>query len=431
MIARLLAVPLAVRLGATVWVALLLGVTGRTIVARPACQSVVPIYHAAGERFRAGDDLYRGVPGLDAYRNPPGVAAGFGLVSDLPPKPVALLWRLGTAGLFLAGLIAFRRAVAPDLSPVRTGAMLALAAVIALPAVNNGQVNVPIAGAGLLAAVAVARCGWTRAAGWLAVAAGLKAYPLALGLLYAATAPRRLALRLAVAVTVIVAIPFALQSPDYVAGQYERCFTSAGADDRTHSIPDRTPRDWTTVPRAWLGVIVPGPVAKGVSVLAGVVAAGLAVSIARRTSAPDAAGRVLVLGTAWMTAFGPATEPNTYALFAGCAAWLAVVPGGPKWARACAITGAGLLAGTVVRGAFPGDPGFNGLGPQPVGALLLAITAVGCGNRNRVEPAVVRVARIPASGGRLPRVAGRARAGHLPRIRSGDTHSSYSGPYPG
>jgi hypothetical protein len=81
------------------------------------------------------------------------------------------------------------------------------------------------------------------------------------------------------------------------------------------------------------------------------------------------------LGSVWMTAFGPATESNTYALLAGVAAYLAVRPTGPRWVRLLATVGYGLLAATVLRGLFPEDWRFQAYGPQPIGAVLLAVAA--------------------------------------------------------
>jgi hypothetical protein len=72
-----------------------------------------------------------------------------------------------------------------------------------------------------------------------------------------------------------------------------------------------------------------------------------------------------------MTAFGPATEMNTYSVLAGVAAYLAVAPG-PPGARAAAWAGYGLLAASVLRCMFPDDWRFQALGPQAVGAVLLA-----------------------------------------------------------
>jgi hypothetical protein len=163
-------------------------------------------------------------------------------------------------------------------------------------------------------------------------------------------------------------------------------------------------------------VVVPWTTGKAVSAVAGLAVSGIAVMIARRRDRATAAGLTLVLGTGWMTAFGPATEPNTYAIFAGCGAWLAVRPGGPRWARAAAVAGTGLLAGTILRGVFPNDTRFNTLGPQPAGALLLLASAAGHGLTAAETAAapVVFAARVRV-GGRLrshpPVVVGEKRDG--------------------
>jgi hypothetical protein len=83
----------------------------------------------------------------------------------LPEKAAGVGWRLLGAAVFLVGLRRFRRDVVPDLSPTRAAVLSALAAVVALPAVNNGQVNLLIAGAVLNGTAAAARQRWWEAAG--------------------------------------------------------------------------------------------------------------------------------------------------------------------------------------------------------------------------------------------------------------------------
>src|SRR5262245_17562272 len=185
MLTRFRALPLSTRIAVGVWAALLLGVCGRVLLAKPRSGTVVPIYLAAGERWAAGEDLYAPHPELDVYRNPPGVAAAFVPFTYLPEKAAGVAWRLFGAAVFLVGLVRFRRDVVPDLSANRAGVMLALAAVVALPAVNNGQVNLLIAGAVLNGTAAVAGRRWWEAAGWFGLGGWLKVYPLAAGLLTA------------------------------------------------------------------------------------------------------------------------------------------------------------------------------------------------------------------------------------------------------
>lgn len=369
MTARLLAVPLPVRLAVTLWAVLLVAVGVRVAVQRPGRASVVPIYVAAGEQWQSRGDLYAAT-GLDVYRYPPGFAAAFAPLTLLPEKPVAVGVRLAAAAVFLAGLWQFGRATGLD--PSRLGWLFSVAAVLSIPTVNNGQVNGLLGGVALLGTADAMRGRWWRAAGWFAGGAWVKVYPLAAGLLAAVARPR-LVPPLAVVTVAGFALPFAVADPGYVAGQYRRFVESQLADDRTDDPDARVPRDWTVLPRTHLARPISATASKAVSLA---VAVGLAGLVWWRRSLPLAA----VLGGGWMTAFGPATEGNTYAALAGPAAWVCVAAG-PAWARSVGQLGCGLLVLAVLRGAVPAVGDFELLGVQPVGAVLVMLAGVGLTRR--------------------------------------------------
>lgn len=374
MLTRWIALPLGVRAGVSLWALLLVAVGVRVAVSPPGSQTVVPIYLSAGQRWLAADDVYRRDSGLDVFRNPPAVAAAFAAFTPLPEKVAGVVWRGFGAAVFLLGLWRFRRDVAPELSASRVGWWFALAAVLALPAVNNGQVNLLMIGAALNGTAAAARAKWWQAAAWFGLAGWLKLYPFAFGLLAAVAAPRLGSRLLAVALAGF-ALPFALQNPAYVLAQYREYVGYLGADDRTYAyILRRVPFDWTLLPRMWAGRVVTADVAKAVSLVA---AAGavLAVGVtALTTDRRRALGLAVALASVWVTAFGPATEANTYTVLAAAAGHLCVA--GPRRARAFAWAGTALLVASVLRGVFPEDWTFHVLGPQPVGALLLVPAAV-------------------------------------------------------
>lgn len=392
--------PRSGKLAVALWVALVAGVAGRVALSKPGAQSVVPIYRTAGEKWLAGTDIYALVPGQDVYRNPPGVAALFAPISILPEKTGAILWRFATTGLFVFALTRFRRDVLPDLAPERAGAMFALAAVLALPAVNNGQFNLVVAAVGLGGAAAVARGKWWEAAGWFAAGGWVKVYPLAVGLLVAAAFPRKLAGRLAVATAVGFAAPFACQNPGYVADQYRGFVHELGQENRMLAGPERVPRDWTCVARSWTPWVPAGATVKLVMFAAAV---GCGLMVVAGSLLVDSR-RVLVLavalGSVWMTTFGPATEAHTYVVLAGIAAAVAVSPMA-RWSTVFAWVGCGLMVAVVLRPMFPHDWRFTLLGPQAVGAALVAVAVVGetfrgSGQLNasvlriRLRPGVVR-----------------------------------------
>jgi len=373
-----LALPLASRVAVLVWIVLIGGIGGRVIFSKPTSQTVLPIYLTAGQRWITGDDLYAPIPGQDAYRNPPGVAAGFATLTPLPVKTAGLLWRALGAGVFLAGLFRLRRDLAPDLTPLSSAVLFMLAAGLVLPALNNGQVNLLLAGSILHGSSAALRGRYWEAALWFGLGGWLKVYPLAVGLLVALVHPIRFAPKLVVVIVIGILVPFLFQDPQYVLDQYRSYLEYLGADDRTYATLYRVPRDWTVIPRVWLNVTVPPSVTKGVDLSVAFLAAGVVGWTALTTKDRRViVGRALVLGSVWMTVFGPATEANTYVILAGPAAWVAVAATGrAKWFAGAGVT---LLLMTIVRGLFPQDWQFQILGPQALGAILVGFAGMAIG----------------------------------------------------
>lgn len=367
------AIPLSLRIAVGVWIALLVGVFVRVLIQPPMTQSVVPIYLYAGEQWRAGGPLYHQKTGMDLYRNPPGVAALFAPLSLLPPKPAALLWRLACVLAYLAGVRSLVRDLLPPLTAGRRAVVWVSAAVLAIPAVNNGQINLMIVAAALLGAGACARERWWAAAWWLAFAGWFKVYPLAVGLLCVLVAPRQLGWRLAVTTAVLFGLPFLLQHPTFVWDRHVEFVHEMKTDDRTGAEVSflRAPRDWTVLPRVWFDVAVPRAISQPVALAA---AAGLAavVWVGRRSGFLPP----LLLGLLWIVLFGPATEMNTYSVLAPVAGSVAV-GSRSKWVSACGWVASGLLLAAVVRGSFPSDAAFKLVELQPIAALLLLAGVIG------------------------------------------------------
>ncbi len=367
------AVPLSLRIAVGVWVALLVGVSVRVLIQPAAKQSVVPIYLTGGERWLRSEPLYPPIPGTDLYRNPPGVAAVFAPLSLLPPKPAAVLWRLACWAAYLAGVRSLVRDLLPPLPPRRRAVVWGLAAVLAIPAVNNGQINLMILAAALLGAGACGRDRWWAAAGWLAFAGWLKIYPFAVGLLCVLVAPRQLGWRLGVATAALFGLPFLLHHPAYVWDRHVEFVHEMKADDRTGEGVSilRAPRDWTVLPRLWFDAAVPRAVSQPVALTA---AAGLAVVVwagRRGGFLPP-----LLLGLLWIVLFGPATEMNTYSVLAPVTGAVAV-GSRSKWVSACGWVAAGMLLAAIVRGSFPSDAPYKLIEFQPIAAMLLLVGVVG------------------------------------------------------
>ncbi len=409
------------RLAVGLWLLLVAGVVGRVAVARADSGTVVPVYRAAADRWLAGESLYAPQPGLDVYRNPPGVAPLFVPLTWVPPKVGAIAWRLAGAGLFLAGFAAWLRHGLPlRLDAGQTGAAFALAVPLALPSLNNGQINLHLAGLLLLGTTAVAR-GRFRAGGLLlAAAAGLKVYPLAVGLLLAAAFPRRLLPWLLAGVAACVAFPFACQSHEYVAATYRDFAGYLGSDDRSHAELIRAPRDLFLLLRVWAAA-PPADTYLAFQLAAAAGMAGwVAVAARRAASAPAVTALAFDLGCVWMTVLGPATEVHTYTLLAPTAA-VAVVLAYPRGSArfALALLAWGLLTAPIVRDAFPAGWRFQAWGPLPAGGCVLL--AVVLARRTRDTRHETREkGRTPAVLSRVSRPVSRVLSPPAPcRLRAG------------
>lgn len=380
-------VPFSVRLAVAVWAIALLAISSRVALAPPHSHTVVPIYLNAAERWWHGEDLYAPALPLDAYRYPPGFAAAFTPFTLMPQKTAGIAWRLLSAAVLLLGV--HRIATAFSLSANQRGWLFTLTVVLSLQSLDNGQSNILLIGAVLCGVAATMRKNLWPAATWLVIAASVKVYPIAVALLLGLHQPR-LVWRLLALSLAAVAMPFACAPAGYVIDEYRAFITAFVVDDRTASdFLFRVPHDWTMIPRVWLGVVVPAAVAQAVAVVAAVLFA------AQRHNSPL---KALLLGSLWMTLFGPATELPTWSLLGPAAAlWVVLRPSRRSvWAVV-------LLLLPVLRGAFP--PGMlECRSAAPLGALLLladvlASSQIGSQTGGGV---ISSAGRLPASGRPLP-----------------------------
>ena len=370
---RWFCIPLATRCAICVWFAILSGVFGRVAIAKPTAQSVLPIYALGGERWWNAEPLYDPPPPpMDVYRNPPGFAALFAPLSQLPPKLVGLGWRLFGITLFLVGLRRFLAAVSPvSLSPRAAATFWIVAALLVLPAFNNGQVNLSVAAAALLGTAAVVRRQWWRASTWLMLAVWLKVYPVALAGLIALLAPRRLSWRMPLVLLAFLAWPYAVRDSHYIGEQTEAFWAASQADERSEAPLDRTAKGWTYLVRVTTGHCADRRTVQSVAAIAGLLLAGVVLRARLRGgAAPELHGFTCCLGLLWMVLFGPATESNTYSILAPVG-WLVAAPGLPRAARLVAGIGIGLLLVAGFHSIVPNDPDFTLASLQPIGAFLL------------------------------------------------------------
>ncbi len=369
---------LARRLVVSLWVVLLLLIALRAAL-WPTRNSVYPIYSHAGQRWVAGENLYDDhflLVGLDQYRYSPTVTTFFVPLSLLPDAAGGVLWRLLNIVVFFGGAILFLRDLSPGRERLSNATVACLGLLLvpeALPSLNNGQANPLMIGCVLLAVAAALRERWNLATLALVVAILLKIYPLAVALLLLLLYPRQLGWRLALALALALAVPFAFQSPSYVADQYGQWFRYLHEEDRRTRIITESYRDFFMLTR-WLGH--PMPYRPYLLLQLGT-AAGIAGVVLwgrwRAWPRPRLLARLVDLGCCWMLLLGPATENCTYIViaptFAAAAAegWLGRRP---LWTRGLLTVIVCLVVANALITAAPG--GRDWVYPlQPLACLLL------------------------------------------------------------
>lgn len=307
--------------GRFAFVALLAGVVGRLLFAGDLARQNVylKVFVPAAEAFAAGRDLYALEGG---FRYPPLAAVLLVPFAWCGPLLGSILWR-GLMWLVLARGV---RAVLDAGFPYRLhggerGVFLLLLTLAASGSLNNGQPNVLILGWSLLACAAFLARRQVGPALCVTGSTVFKVYPLAFGLVLTALRPR-LGVWLLPALALAVGLPFALQDPGYVAGQYRALVDLLRTEDRTTDFANAY-RDLRLL-CAVAGAPLPDIVFRSLQLLGGAAIAATCLLLRRRGAAP---ARVLEyafsLTACWYMLLGPATEKVTYVLLAPSVAWLA------------------------------------------------------------------------------------------------------------
>jgi Glycosyltransferase family 87 len=364
-------------LAAGVWLIIVLTVCTRALLA-PHTKSIYPILSLAARNWLAGEDLYGQLAlGLDRFRYSPLVAALLVPFHQLPDGLGAALWRLLNATVYLAALGWWINALLPSSLTVSHRAILFLLVVpLSVGSLNNGQSNALVLGMLLAGLAAVRTDRWNVAAACVAAASLFKVYPIAVGLLLALIHPRRFAGRFALALVAGLALPFAYQHVDYVAGQYSSWWSHFQTYDRQSLIVELWYRD---IRLLLLGTV--GPLRAStyttVQLLAGAGVAGVCLLCLRARWPRE---RLLLtlfsLGCCWMTLVGPATESCTYILLAPTLAWaLFEAWQAPRWPFALLLYLASYSLFLLCQLAvwFPIGRAVHTLGLQPLAGVYLLL----------------------------------------------------------
>ncbi len=368
------------RLALTVWSIVLCVICLRVVIA-PQEHNVLAIYRVAAQRWLAGADVYDPIEGLDMFRYSPLVAVLMVPFHLLPLPLGGVVWRLLNAGIYLGALLWGCRAAFPRLLTREQRAVLFLLIVpLSIGSLHNGQSNALVLGLLIAACVAVRTQRWNLASLCLAVAIGFKIYPVAIGLLLTVLYWRPLLPRLALALVLGMALPYAFGGPAYVTDMYVSWISHFQEYDRQRFPVKLWYRDLRLFCRVWLVPLTP-QVYLAIQLLGAAGIAGLCVAAHRRgwpqrTLLP----LLLSLGCCWMTVLGPATEGCTYMLLAPPLAWalLQAWLEPTTWSRrAGLLLIAGLLLFDQVSIWFPWGRAIRDLAMQPLaGSLFLAYLVV-------------------------------------------------------
>ena len=294
-------------------------IVARSVARDPTYQVSNHVYEQASEAWWVRESLYRPLDDRGFLYLPQAAilytpfARGDVVVRHVAVRTVfALVLVLGLACLSRVG------------DPRRRGERFLLLTVACLPLafqnMRQGQMNLPMVGAMLLAtaALATARHGWAAAA--FALALCLKPLAAPLVLLAAVVFARPLGLRLLVALALAAALPFVTAPPEYVVGQYgelARKLVFAGA-------PPTMYYDLRGLLETGLGVVLPTWVLTVIRAAAAVAVLVLALAVRRRAGAERSALALHVLAACYLMLFNPKTEDPTY-LVLGPAVGLAAI----------------------------------------------------------------------------------------------------------
>jgi Glycosyltransferase family 87 len=353
-----------------VWSALVTGIAVHAFF-YPATHTVYEIYAPAARSWWAGRDLY--VCTSDYFRYSPLVAISFTPFAVLPDEFGGALWKVTNCVIFAAGLWAWVRLLLPrDLTSTEIAGLFLLVLPASLPSMYNGQANMMMLGAFLLALAAVAEGRWNWSAAWMAWATLIKGYPLALAMLLAVLYPKRFPLRFVVALAIGLLVPFLAQRPAVVATQYVSWVKHLQESTPLMHARSRS-LDYLL---ETCQLAIPGRA----FTMAGVVAGLLVLAAVRITFREHVAETALNLHrmfawfVTWLVLFGPAMEACTYAVMSPAIAW-AIVDNWRRrggWFRGLVLSVSLLLTGPVATDAFgPTIRRYaNAHGFQPLGAVV-------------------------------------------------------------
>src|SRR5580692_3672748 len=272
-------------------------------------------YMLAGSHWIHGDYLYANWRG---FIYSPITAAFFAPFACLPPAVAYILWLLLNVAVLLGGLATLLQTTFVSVINRAYGGIIYLLLLpFALGNLEVGQANALVIGLLMFSVAAVRVERWNTAALCVAIPTFFKIYPLAIGMLICAIAPRRFGWRLLIALVLLGAAPFLFQHWFYVSDQYHAWVTTRTSDDRLNYSINYVPLDLWFLLRFVGHLPIPSWFYTLIQLGTG---AGLALFCIwgkwRHWRTERVLGALFFLGSIWMVLCGPATESHTYLLLA-------------------------------------------------------------------------------------------------------------------
>ncbi|CDX32176.1 conserved membrane hypothetical protein [Mesorhizobium sp. SOD10] len=322
--------PVFDRLGFWLWVGSFLIVLGLALWS-PDAHSVVHIYRHGSEAFLSGQPLYQ-VQVAMGYLYAPAFAVLYVPLLKLGPHLGDILWHmLGFGVLTFAAMRQVRKLDGEEQTWLLSfGLFLALP--VALAALRNGQATILLTGACWFLTLSTLEGRRAESFFWAMLAIIAKPTAIIMLLLAGALRPRLIPV-LALAVLVVLAIPYGFASTSYINAQYHdffRLLTSMTVDPTGPFVP----ADFTA-PFTRFGVPISEFDATIVRVVAGLLTLWLVLQFDRRLDANIGGLAIFLAAAFYMCVFNPRVEQNTYAM--------AAVPAGLSIALLWREKGAGAM----------------------------------------------------------------------------------------
>ena len=287
----------------------------------PGLHSVFAAYRNAGIAWLQQEQIYG--TGGSAFLYSPLIAAFYSPFALVSQNVSEVLWRL-LLGLALPLSLWLNARALFGFSKNRFAYLLLLILPLTLSNLNKGQANLILIVLLLVTTVTALQSQWWTCALCASLVVYWKIYPVVFSLLLTAIFPKKLTLRIFLAVVGLFIISLTLQKPPYVLREYGSWLVHLASDRRRTNEYYGKWRDFYLLLRL-IGIPISITWWKVVEVIAAVAAAAICLfGRIRRWPPVTLVFTALSLAIVWMLLFGPATEAATYVLIAVPSSYLLV-----------------------------------------------------------------------------------------------------------